>query len=212
MRCAVFGCDNSNQGKSKTNISMYHFPKNLKTQKKWLVLIGRKDKVNTKNARVCAAHFTSDDFQRDELMASLNLGEVILNKLKINAVPTQKMPKTKKEMAVGLARESRALKRKMKAPSNCVTTDTVEPKICQNTAVNRFVPDLLSDRVQPVQSQEIAQTAVIDSIQPARTTEYLDCIWCGGEIPHTCGGESDKILKRKLRYVILCLLLHFALT
>lgn len=94
---------------------MYHFPMNLKTQKKWLSLICRKDKVNTKNARVCAEHFTRDDFQRDELIASLNLGEVLLNKIKVDALPSQNLPRSRKETAVGLARPFHAQKRNVKA-------------------------------------------------------------------------------------------------
>lgn len=202
MRCAVFGCNNSNQGKNKTNISMYHFPKNLKTQKKWLLLMCRKDKINTINARVCAEHFTADDYQRDKLMASLNLGEVVLNKLKVDAVPSRNMPGNKKETAVGLVRRSRALKTNVKASSTCFLNEHVETTFCQNITTNRVEPNLMG---LIVESQNIEQTTARDPLElDAPTAEYFNCDRCGAEIAHTCGAEPYQKLQQKLRYTGNC--------
>ena len=66
MRCAVFGCDVNNKNKDNNDgVRFYCFPKDASLEKQWVHFCKRKDNINTKNARICALHFTSDDFLRN---------------------------------------------------------------------------------------------------------------------------------------------------
>lgn len=92
MRCAVYGCNNSNQCKNVDKTIIYHtFPKDSTLKKKWVFLCRRKDKLNENTARICSNHFDQNDYQEDNLLAQYS----IVKKLKIlkkGTVPTKLLP------------------------------------------------------------------------------------------------------------------------
>lgn len=86
MRCAIFGCNNCNQGANACTKGYYAFPiKNKKICKEWVFLSGRKDRVNTVFAKVCGDHFTDGDFKSNEMFDRYGLKYI--KKLKPGAIP-----------------------------------------------------------------------------------------------------------------------------
>lgn len=87
--CSVYGCT---PGKN-TDLRYYKFPKNENVAKQWVHKCCRSDKINTKNAVVCAIHFSKAQIRR-------NLKSELLNcpiprnwrNLKEDAVPDQYLP------------------------------------------------------------------------------------------------------------------------
>lgn len=95
MRCAIFGCNNTNQGKNATVGVKYHmFPKNPTLVKKWVHICGRSDKINVATARVCSVHFVEEDYPVDALLAMCGINKR-LKTLKDDAEPTKYVPRQK---------------------------------------------------------------------------------------------------------------------
>lgn len=79
--CAVAICP------SPQDVSYHRFPKDPELLKVWVIRCRRKDEINVKNAKVCALHFTEEDFQRD--LKSELLGCKPRPSLKPNSVPSK---------------------------------------------------------------------------------------------------------------------------
>ncbi|CAL8117896.1 unnamed protein product [Orchesella dallaii] len=81
--CAVAECRNRNG----PDLAFHRFPSHDKVRcKKWEVKCKRLDKLNVANARVCAAHFTDEDYERD--LQNELLGLPLRKKLKPTAIPS----------------------------------------------------------------------------------------------------------------------------
>jgi len=58
--CCVVGCQTGYKSNDE-KVSIFPFPKNEEMQKKWIKAIPiRKDFIVSKNAAICAKHFTAD--------------------------------------------------------------------------------------------------------------------------------------------------------
>ncbi len=102
--CAVAVCPNPQD-------SVYHcFPKDNEMQKKWATLTRRADKVNVKTARICATHFTRDDYVQDVVS---HLYPDVRRRLKPDAVPSQLLTHTS-QSEQSIARAERACVRAQK--------------------------------------------------------------------------------------------------
>ena len=85
--CAVADCtNNSKEGKAK-GLVFHEFPKSRSDiRNKWIAQCRRKDKVNPTSSRMCSAHFSTDDYERD--LRNELLGLPPRKKLKLDAIPT----------------------------------------------------------------------------------------------------------------------------
>ena len=59
--CAALSCLNY----SKTKVSTFKFPANLKLRKQWLLKMKRKEFQPEKKSRICVVHFTEDYFREN---------------------------------------------------------------------------------------------------------------------------------------------------
>ncbi len=86
--CCAFGCNNSDKSRQQHGLSFHRFPKDLTVRKQWVHALRLQSLPANfdKTGRVCSAHFTASDFQRD-LKAEL-LCESSRRKLKEGAVPS----------------------------------------------------------------------------------------------------------------------------
>ncbi|XP_035228118.1 THAP domain-containing protein 2-like [Stegodyphus dumicola] len=88
--CAIALCQNYRRKTKSQGITYHRFPSDPELRKLWTNRCKRADNFNIENARVCALHFTPDDYVRD-LKAEL-LGSTPKRVLKANAVPTLHLP------------------------------------------------------------------------------------------------------------------------
>ena len=84
--CAAINCMKN----SKSKVSAFKFPDNLKLRKEWLIKLRRESFEPTKYSRVCADHFTPCSFKQNLAVRSL-LGPAFKPQrldLKDDAIPT----------------------------------------------------------------------------------------------------------------------------
>lgn len=172
MRCAVYGCNNTNCGSCPaTGINYYSFPKDKKKQKAWVVLCRRKDKFNVNSARVCSVHFNPEDYKPniDDFFASYGL-ENSRKKLLPGAVPSQHLPKkvqNEAQIASKLARSERAHKRLAVSFPTEDATISSENVLFVEPNNNQLEPTFIDDRSETASPQ----------------LEIVLCVMCGSESP-----------------------------
>lgn len=92
-QCFVKSCGNYYSKTRKQHKVIYHmFPADPEIARKWVLASGHaEDIVPPFYTRICSDHFSVDCYQRD-LQHEL-LGLPLRKKLKVNAVPNEKLPK-----------------------------------------------------------------------------------------------------------------------
>ncbi|XP_072380076.1 uncharacterized protein [Diabrotica undecimpunctata] len=93
MYCAVLGCLNNNNKKSKTfsKCRFFVFPRDKQMRKVWVSKCFRQDKFNVETARICSKHFTEADYCLKEKLLGLPDKQW---KLKNDAIPSLHLIKT----------------------------------------------------------------------------------------------------------------------
>lgn len=94
MLCAVLGCNNSynykgRNSKIKQKVRFLGFPKDPKLRKQWVIFCGRMDNFITNSSRICAEHFTNDDYKSSAFLEQYGLP--VNKRLKPNTVPSVKL-------------------------------------------------------------------------------------------------------------------------
>lgn len=113
MRCAIYGCSVNNKKKTYNGeISFHSFPKQQKMCKQWIFLCRRKDKINTKTARICCKHFEESDFVPVNPFYEQYGLTLKAKRLKEDAVPSLLLPLQKEEQ-VSSARNLRIQNRSL---------------------------------------------------------------------------------------------------
>ncbi|XP_066951259.1 platelet binding protein GspB-like isoform X9 [Macrobrachium rosenbergii] len=91
--CAIYGCCNTERNRvGREKVSFYRFPRDPEVCWKWVNICRRSDHINTKNARVCSAHFQRSDYARNLRHELLNYRPANAKRLKADAIPNQRLP------------------------------------------------------------------------------------------------------------------------
>lgn len=112
--CAVVGCSNNNNKKSKevSDCRFFRFPRNKQVCEQWILKCYQQHKFNVKTSRICSKHFAESDYRLKE-----KLLELPQNKWKLNsdAVPSLLLIKSSSiQTSVQLKRTVRMTKRRNK--------------------------------------------------------------------------------------------------
>ena len=92
-KCCVPGCSTGYASQQQeSDVSLHKFPGDEALCEEWLRKIPRKDFVPTKNSRVCAVHFSANDFITERMDSktkrNISRGERIRRTLRENSVPS----------------------------------------------------------------------------------------------------------------------------
>ena len=101
VRCAMYGCNSTNNLKNPSKLNFFRFPKDARICDLWVEATKRSDKFNTQTAKICSKHFLESDYDPSVRTTQL-LKQQLLNYspsrtfrlLKPKAVPTQNIAQT----------------------------------------------------------------------------------------------------------------------
>jgi hypothetical protein len=96
MYCPVYGCNSSNKGDKRQNISFFKFPpkKDCERRKAWVNFCKRKN-FAPEHSRICSDHFSDKDFLTSHsptFLASIGFTGKVNILLKPDAVPSKNAP------------------------------------------------------------------------------------------------------------------------
>lgn len=91
--CAVVGCSNNNNKKSKdvSDCRFFRFPKDKQVCEQWILKCYQQHKFNVKTARICSDHFLESDYCLKEKLLKLPQNKW---KLKCDAMPSVRLMKS----------------------------------------------------------------------------------------------------------------------
>ncbi|GAB6030018.1 hypothetical protein CHUAL_014170 [Chamberlinius hualienensis] len=181
IACAVIECRNTGRLKStRPDIIFHQFPtRNELICQKWVHLCKRKDKINTKNARICSNHFVADDYERD--LKNELLGIPTKKLLKSTAIPSV-FNGRKPSVSItksSILRSQRLHERKEKEDRKFIISELLENYEQQPNTTDEISPTDFVDvqtngnyEQQPKSKDEMSQTDFVD----VQTNAYIELL------------------------------------